>query len=74
MWAMPFLKAPYCNGVSCEGSAFKLQAFRSLSQGLNVILIDLSFSELNYVCSASAVELLFPPSQRFTHFFLSRSV
>ena len=45
---MPFLKAPYCGGgggggVCCEGSAFKLQAFRSLSQGLNVTLIDLSF-------------------------------
>ena len=44
---MPFLKAPYWRGggggVSCEGSAFKLQAFRSLSQGLNVTLIDLSF-------------------------------
>ena len=47
MWAMPFLKAPYCGGgrrVSCEGSAFKLQAFQSLSQGLNVTLIDFSFS------------------------------
>ena len=72
MWAMPFLKAPYCGGgrrVSCEGSAFKLQAFRSLSQGLNVTLIDFSFSGVKLRLFCLSRWIIISPVTAIYYFF-----